>query len=214
MARVQNTLIGRASGSVGEVVFLTWKGINVTRAKPSSVYNPDTIPQQRQRNTFAQTVGLYNALKPILQDSLKTRNRLMTLFNYYQSLIMSNVFSDNGDGTVGIIPEKLVMSKGLLSPLKIINVSPERSPGTSQIDYSTETIFGQNPTDKIHVVIFNKEENLFQWYMNVGTRSAGSLYFNVSPLVGATPFFHIYVFSSNEQHTVWSDTQYFLRVLP
>lgn len=34
MARVQNTLIGRASGSVGGATFTTWKGINVLKSKP------------------------------------------------------------------------------------------------------------------------------------------------------------------------------------
>jgi len=49
MAVVQNPIIGRARGSVATTTFTTWKGLNVIKAKPISVANPQSAGQVQQR---------------------------------------------------------------------------------------------------------------------------------------------------------------------
>lgn len=53
MAVTQNPHIGRSQNSFSTAVFSKWKDKNTMRAKPLSVANPRTIPQQTQRNKFA-----------------------------------------------------------------------------------------------------------------------------------------------------------------
>ena len=67
MAIVQNTLIGRSSGRVGNAVFTQWKGKNVLKQKPEIVTNPRTALQQQQRSRFTTLMAIGKSLRPILQ---------------------------------------------------------------------------------------------------------------------------------------------------
>ena len=53
MARTQNTLFGRTSGSIGGVTCQTWKGVNIVRSKPFEVRQNVTPSVQLNRNKFA-----------------------------------------------------------------------------------------------------------------------------------------------------------------
>ena len=62
MARVQNTLIGKSSGSVGGATFSTWKGINVLKSKAITVANPKTVGQLTQRNRMTLMVSIFRLI--------------------------------------------------------------------------------------------------------------------------------------------------------
>ncbi len=53
MATFSQGILGGFSGKVGNIVGSSWKGTNVIKIKPSSVSNPNTLPQQNQRMRFA-----------------------------------------------------------------------------------------------------------------------------------------------------------------
>lgn len=50
--KVQNPLIGRSSGKVGNVIGQKWKNLNIIRTKPIEVANPRTEKQQANRNAM------------------------------------------------------------------------------------------------------------------------------------------------------------------
>lgn len=210
MARVQNTLIGRASGSVGQVVFLTWRLINVTRSKPSSVANPDTILQQQQRNRFGATVELYRILKDILAVGLKNRNRKMTLFNFFQYLNQQKCFDNVGDGTVAFLPENLIVSYGKnggVNNLKLLGANGGPSVQFTWIDLPLPDGFTFN--DKVYAAVFN--ENSGQW----GVYSAASNFRNLQFLNLIMPsnqttgdVLHGFIFFKNPETGLVSTSQY------
>ena len=71
MAIVQNTLIGRSKGRVGNAVFTTWKGRNVLKQKPEIVTNPRSALQQQQRSKFTTLMAIGKSLRPVLQLGFK-----------------------------------------------------------------------------------------------------------------------------------------------
>ena len=121
MARVQNTLIGRASGSVGNVVFLTWKLLNVTRSKPVSVENPNTVPQQSYyRNKYGFAVSLYNAIRLLVDAGLKNQAVKMTIQNQFLKQNLGKSINTAGTPAVIFTPSKFVLSIGTMGVRRVI----------------------------------------------------------------------------------------------
>lgn len=197
MARVQNTLIGRASGSVGQVEFLTWKGINVTRAKPMSVVNPNTVFQQTYRDLYGQMVGYYRQLLPFLKFSFKTRNRKMTIFNYFQKQNMPHAFLDNGDGTVTLIPKNLIISKGLLPNFRLLSSTIRHTGQDCTFLWSSAIGNGRSFSDKLSIILFCVETKEFQVNQFVAQRNTTlvNIPVTINISAGNTVYYYM-VFSS------------------
>lgn len=210
MARVQNTLIGRASGSVGMVVFLTWRLLNVTRSKPSSVANPNTIPQQYQRNRFAQTVGLYQLLRPILEVGFINRNRKMTLFNAFQHWNMKTAFQDAGGGLAEFLPQNLIVSKGLLQVKKINNVIAQNG-YTSCEWYWPGNIngIGLSYFDKAYCCAINMTQGTIAMSLGTAMRNINYAISNFTSNCESGDYIIAYVFFKSELNGDVSDS-YFL----
>lgn len=118
MAIVQNTLIGRSSGRVGNAVFSQWKGRNVLKQKPEIVTNPRTALQQQQRSKFVTLMALGKSLRPALQLGFKEYANQMSWLNRFMS-------TNNGSGVLNFVAEynvwetdlsKIVISEGSLNP--------------------------------------------------------------------------------------------------
>lgn len=213
MARVQNTLIGRASGSVGEVVFLTWRLINVTRSKPSSVANPDTILQQQQRNRFGATVALYRILKEILAVGLKNRNRKMTLFNFFQRLNQQNCFDNVGDGSVAFLPESLIISYGLVGKIYLNTILASSGSTTCVLRTSNIYLVGQSNFDRMYIVGFN--ENTNEWALNIATQNRQTLnkVLSFSTSFTAGDRLHVWWFSATSKLKNITQTNYAVKIV-
>ena len=98
MAIVQNTLIGRSSGRVGNAVFSQWKGRNVLKQKPEIVTNPRTALQQQQRSKFVTLMALGKSLRTALQLGFKEYANQMSWLNRFMS-------TNNGSGVLNFIPD-------------------------------------------------------------------------------------------------------------
>lgn len=88
MAKTQNTLIGRSSGSVGGATFSTWKGINVLKSKPLTVANPRTRAQLNTREMFAALVALYRSIAGIVKVGFASQAVKKSEFNAFLSNAM------------------------------------------------------------------------------------------------------------------------------
>ena len=77
MGVIKKGILGGFQNKVGPVVGSTWKGIDVIKAKPTSVANPNTLAQQEQRNAmkainvFLRSFGLDNVKK--LNNAMSVR---------------------------------------------------------------------------------------------------------------------------------------------
>lgn len=126
MARSQNTLIGRASGSVGEVTFLTWKAVNVIRAKMSHQTNPNSPSQAAQRFKYNFILSFYQAHKEFINIGLKGSNRKMTIYNLFQNQNLKSIFINNFPSLPIVDYSKIQISKGLLNKpiISSMGISP------------------------------------------------------------------------------------------
>lgn len=112
MARVQNTLIGRSSGSVSQTTFLTWKTINVVRSKMSHQTNPKTQLQRNQRMRYNLLREFYKNFQNGIDIGFASRTRKRSAFNAFMA---RNLKPENfiGDApTMSIDYSKLVLAYG------------------------------------------------------------------------------------------------------
>lgn len=66
MAKLGKGILGGISGKVGNVVGGNWKGIDYIRSKPSSVKNPNTEAQQKQRQQFKIVSQFLSQIQPLV----------------------------------------------------------------------------------------------------------------------------------------------------
>lgn len=208
MARVQNTLIGRASGSVGDVVFFTWKLLNVTRSKGSGWANPRTIGQKWQRNKYGFAVELFRNLSEVITLGCTGYNIQKSLFNYFLKINVPQAFNNIPDGTVQVVPHKLVFSYGLMYPTPIL-VAERQSPSTNiLVTWGSPAINNQNESDHATIILFNETTNVWQYALEATTREEGFFQetfpnpFNVGNVV------HVWLFFNSNSSRLVSNTTY------
>ncbi len=84
MTKIQNPIIGRASGQAGGMIFSKSFDKNVMRSRPMTVSNPNTPAQQRQREFFAELTAISKTVSPdtlidLLPNKPATRSRYSEL---------------------------------------------------------------------------------------------------------------------------------------
>lgn len=156
MARVSNPLIGKSANKVGNVVFSTWKGINVLKEKPASVANPRTDGQVSQRSVMTQLVRMARLILPALQVSFREMAVRMSQYNAFVKFNADEAFSRVG-AVATFIPANLTASKGTLGPL--VDFAKVGLTGRSlSLEWTDNTgTSGANASDEMHLVIVSAD---------------------------------------------------------
>lgn len=208
MARVQNTLIGRSSGSVGEVVFLTWKLINVTRSKPASVYNPDTTPQQTQRNKFGFLNHFYSNAKTLINLGLKDYGRKMIGKNKFLKLNLKTAFHGGTPPNETFQPQLLIVSKGLMDTLTSFSFYTVSGISFVNCVWPLTSNFQQTIFDMAQVIFWNETQDVFTIKPNFKPRLAFSQSFNADSIQQTGDICHIWIFFVSQDKKFISDCNY------
>lgn len=120
MAIVQNTLIGRAKGSVGNATFSQWKGRNILKQKPSVVANPRSAQQQSNRSRFVALMQMALLLRPVIAMGFKEYASQMSWMNKFMSTnTNSGLFTWVGNAESGNwvrTSQNIVIAEGSLYP--------------------------------------------------------------------------------------------------
>lgn len=131
------------SGTLGDRVYSSWKGISYTRSKPLSVKNPRTPGQIAQRAKFSEVMKFLKPCKEFLRIGLQTKAKDMSPFNYAMSFIYKNALT-------GVFPDftidysKVLLSIGNLagaSEPKMLLTSAREIEFTWQIDQEGTNYF-------------------------------------------------------------------------
>jgi len=208
MARVQNTLIGRASGSVGNVVFYTYRLINVIRSRPENVFNPNTPNQQTVRSKFGYIVELYRLLKPLIVHGLKNRNRKMTAFNFFQKVNGSKLFSANAQPGPIFNPENLKVSYGLLNVTPITFIVPTPNFPLVRIFWNTALNGNQSLTDISNQAIWNETKNEWAFSVSTSARVNRNSAITLASIPESGDILHCWLYFNNPENGQISDTSY------
>ncbi|MFC4720949.1 DUF6266 family protein [Geojedonia litorea] len=174
MATFEKGILGGFSGKVGNVVGARWRGRNVMRSLPQrGNYNP-TQDQLEQRERFSAVIAFLNPIKAVESQYFgkpqgdKSRYNLATSYHLKEALIATP------DGFTIDYP-KVLISKGDLRGLN----NPSITAAAGQIlelEWNDNSGQGNaNPLDKLIVVVYAPEPNLYQVFDPAGTREEAAV---------------------------------------
>lgn len=156
MAKVQNTLIGRASGSVGGATFTTWKGINVLKSKPESVANPRTLGQISQRNRLSIMVAVYRLIALAISIGFKTRAVGKSAYNAFVSANITVATSVDASGNATLNYGALKVSLGTIGSTAITSINATAGDPDVEINFNNSVNpIGGAQNDVAYAVVYN-----------------------------------------------------------
>lgn len=166
MARVQNTLIGKSSGSVGGATFSTWKGINVLKSKAIEVANPQTQLQQNQRNRMSLLVALFRLASGVVNIGFA---KLAVQKSAYNAFVQQNLVPANFSGTApNMVLEyaNILLAKGTIGDAQnVVVAGTNASPATTLTWDETPLPVGGSLVDVAYAAVYNATQDL--WGFNV-----------------------------------------------
>lgn len=129
MAVLKSGILGKFNGSVGNITGYNLGGQQVIRKKTVDVKDPNTINQQAQRANMLYAIEIYKVLKPMLQFTLRQREKKQTVFSEFLRL---NLNYSIVNSTVDL--DKLIVAK---SNSPSITLSIEYETGINNISRGT-----------------------------------------------------------------------------
>lgn len=114
MARIKNEQQDRLSGTIGQVVTCTWKGIPYIRSLPSYINDPKTREQRRQRSRFSVALNFLRPLTPILRIGFREGAVGQSAFNAAMSYTMRYALTETPE-EVAIDFGNVMVSQGSLT---------------------------------------------------------------------------------------------------
>ena len=179
MAVVQNTLIGRARGRVGNVVFSTHKGQNILKQKPEIVANPRTASQQLARARFTALLAIGLLLRPILPIGFRQFGGRVSWLNKFMSMNSSNDLLALSPVTSEYAPDwnNLVISDGTMFPAVFTGTAD-----ASKVELTWPIAAIANQSDEDLFFCFVTGETSQEYALGTFTRVAGTI---TIPMVNA-----------------------------
>lgn len=209
MAIVQNPLISRASGSVGNSIFSKWKSKNTLRSKSINPCPEPTILQAAVRAQFKNCVEFFTPAKFYSAYLFASASSRLSAIN---SFVKQNVNLFSADSNIihaaGIV--RLIFSRGTIESFFQVSVSPV---GYCQSAVGGSYLFGYSLDDSnVRTIVFAVD--LFTKQLHVFASAYGSsnaVICNFSPdLIGHD----IYYFCVQEDRKKkQSSTSKFIRYL-
>ena len=200
MAIVANTLIGRASGSVGNATFSQWKGLNILKAKIAVMTNPRSSLQQANRARFVALLGFAKLWRPILQFGFKEYAGRMSWMNRFMSVNCTNGFVtwDNVESAWITNPSLLVIAEGSLFPTPF--VVSDADTASIVVDFAGTATNNQATNDRVFVLASTKNETKFM--LGTVTRADGSATIPLTGGMVGDDYFVSVFFVSNDGRIV------------
>lgn len=151
MSKFNSIAFGSMTGSIGNVTTSKWRGINVARSKPTTVANPRSVGQVKQRIIFTALVAMSRVFSTIFNIGFAKAAIKKTPYNVFVALNQASEFITNTSGTPEYDMNKLVLSRG--SANQITSVSSEVD-GDSVL-VTVESINGAEPPvgSKLYVAL-------------------------------------------------------------
>jgi len=172
MAIAKNGILGGFSGSVGDIVGATWKGITTVRSKSAIEKKPLTQKQKDALQTTKLVLDFWretNTMYPWID--LTSKELGMTPMNVFQRKYRGNVLA-SATGVTPFAPfnlvQKVILKYPWFAPL----------PGETYKEFDgefTDAIISQYPTHTVDITIFQFRKvggsaKLYKVWRNLNTR--------------------------------------------
>ena len=207
MARVSNTLIGKASGSIGNATFSSWKGINVLKEKASSVANPKTDKQLMRRSALSQMVAIFRVISAVASLGFKKLAVKKSAFNAFVGNSLKTAFDYTLPPAASLVMANLLVSKGTITSTTITSIVADRSENTIEVNYAA-TIDGpgQSLADKPVIVMYNQNLDVWAQGLPDQLRSTGTAFTDLPATWNTGDSLNVFVGFYNEDSGESSDS--------
>lgn len=155
MAIIQNPLIGRGKGKMGNAIFTKMYDKNVLRSKPIEVYNPRTAKQMKQRGLFKATTSLASQLLCVIRDGYSEVKNMSGYNAFTKDNLGKSVIREDED--IVINWEDLVIAKGTAVSLRSVEKEAAGENGLKIEWPFEEGLCDGSGDDTVNVVVINRE---------------------------------------------------------
>lgn len=206
MGKIKQGILGGVSGTVGNVVGSSWKGINYLRIKAQSIKDAKSDGQIGQRARFAACTALAKSIfDSIIRPVWDKKAKKMSGYNLFVKTNIAN-FDDNGEiadyGLLRFAVGDLVNAAG------IIATDDPVLEGAIRITWTDNSGTGNAAaTDRLNILAFCNGEIVVLDSLGI-MRSAGTA--QVPLPFGAGVEVHVYAFFVDESKSKYSNDQYAL----
>ncbi len=213
MGKINRGILGGFQGKVGTVVGTRWRGINVMRAMPERVRNPNTIPQRRQREKFKLVTELLQKARPVFRSGFaQTGNPNLSPFNAAMSWNIRYAIKGEYPGQELDFPQV----RFAMGSLENISQPEVNTAGPGEIAFTWTDNTGTanaEADDRIMVILYNENKGEAVYSLDAATREAGSAAISIpESLSGET--FHAWIATLGSQSSISSDSQYLGTITP
>lgn len=193
MTKIQNPLIGRASGQAGGMVFSTLYGQNILKAKPFEPQNPNSLAQQYIRGAFTRAVVVAKAVA--VQDAATLPERGFAPKTLRGAIVRQfmNQVEPYAGGTGAIDYDSMGFGGGSLgTPTGL--VQPTMLAGDLTVGFGTSLNSPSDlATDKVVVIVYNKTKNQAYVAVSAVERSAGTIVIDEHPGVAEDDLLEVWL---------------------
>lgn len=210
MATTSNPLIGNASGSVGGVTMSKWKGINVIKAKPTSVAQPPSQTRTMRQAALSAMVAIYRLISSVINTTYKSLATNMSAYNAFTSYNLKNAFDYTSPPTPTLNPELLLTSKGTIAATAALTAILDVSDKLLTVTYPTSVAgANQSATDRVVVVVYNATKDTWEGAVLATARSAGTAIYTPANTYEALDSADVYFSFVSADGSKASDSVYF-----
>ncbi len=172
MGKIRKGILGGVSGTVGNVVGGSWKGIDYLRILPASVANPKTQKQMNQRTKFITVIRFLQPCTEVVRVGFKAYANRMTAFNAAMSYNFRHAVTGEYPD-YSIDPTKVRLSRGFLAGAINLTCGSEQ-PRTVSFQWDDNSDLGNaNPGDKAMVVVYSVSEESVVYSLEAANRTDG-----------------------------------------
>jgi hypothetical protein len=173
MTKIQNPIIGRASGQAGGMIFSKSFDKNVMRSRPMTVANPNTPAQQRQREFFAELTAISKTVTPdTLIDLFPAKPATRSRYSELQKQLAVGRDVSGATGTIDF-DEVNKIGNGITC-LTGSGVTVTDDAGEMSVSFDSLSV--QAPavgTDPVDVLFINQSRSESHFAINVGNFEDG-----------------------------------------
>jgi hypothetical protein len=172
MGTYNKGILGPFSGKVGTVVGANWRGKDIMRSLPKRTNRTPTETQLLQRQLFTTVAEFLTPISQVVSLYFGQRGGVSSRRNQAMSYHMREAV-EYVDPNFDILYNKVMISKG---DLEGVQNPTAGSPSTGELKLNWIDNSGQGSakaTDKLVVVLYAPEENLYYTNANAAARSTG-----------------------------------------
>jgi hypothetical protein len=174
MGTIKQGILGGFRGRVGDVIGSTWKGQDVMKIRPASVFNPNTERQQLQRAKFG-LVGRFNkAHLNLIRIGFRAYTKNMTAGNAAMSYNLSNAVTDTFPD-LSIDFSKVMISMGTLAPVNEVSSVSEASASLTLNWTSNSNSGNGKDSDQVIVSLYDRQTAEVVYFPGCASRQEESV---------------------------------------